>query len=66
MQIIKNKIIIEGPKVHEGGYRVFLLNRGLTSGLTGFSAFNHGTHDTIQQREICIEGGTLFKTLLQV
>lgn len=58
MQIIKNKIIIEGPKVHEGWYRVFLLNRALTSGLTGFSVFNYGTHDTIQQIETCIEGET--------
>lgn len=58
MQVIKNKIIIEGPKVHEGWYRVFLLNRALTSGLTGFSVFNYGTHDTIQQIETCIEGET--------
>ena len=56
MSPIKNKIIIEGPKVHEVGYRVFLLNRALTFGLTGFSAFNHTNPDNIQQIEICIEG----------
>jgi acylphosphatase len=56
MPTIKNKIIINGLKVHDVGYRVFLLNRALTSGLTGFSAFNHTTSDNVQQIEICIEG----------
>ena len=58
MQVIKNKIIIQGPKVHEVGYRVFLLNRALTSGLTGFSAYNHTSSENLQQIEICIEGET--------
>ncbi|NLL09628.1 MAG: acylphosphatase [Methanomicrobiales archaeon] len=40
------------------GYRVFLLNRALQSGLIGFSAFNHTLPDNIQQIEICIEGDT--------
>ncbi|HOJ97390.1 MAG TPA: acylphosphatase [Methanospirillum sp.] len=56
MTTIKNKIIIEGPKVHDVGYRVFLLNRALQSGLIGFSAFNHTLPDNMQQIEICIEG----------
>ncbi|MDX8551895.1 acylphosphatase [Methanospirillum purgamenti] len=56
MPTIKNKIIINGLKVHDVGYRVFLLNRALTSGLTGFSAFNHTTPDKVQQIEIGIEG----------
>jgi Hydrogenase maturation factor len=56
MPTIKNKIIINGLKVHDVGYRVFLLNRALTSGVTGFSAFNHTTTDNVQQIEICIEG----------
>jgi acylphosphatase len=58
MTTIKNKIIIQGPKVHDVGYRVFLLNRALQSGLIGFSAFNHTLPDNIQQIEICIEGDT--------
>ena len=58
MTTIKNKIIIQGPKVHEVGYRVFLLNRALQSGLIGFSAFNHTLPENIQQIEICIEGDT--------
>ncbi|NLV26897.1 MAG: acylphosphatase [Methanomicrobiales archaeon] len=58
MQVIKNKIIIQGPKVHEVGYRIFLLNRALTSGLTGFSAYNHTSPENIQQIEIYIEGET--------
>ena len=56
MTTIKNKIIIQGPKVHDVGYRVFLLNRALQSGLIGFSAFNHSLPDNVQQIEICIEG----------
>ena len=56
MTTIKNKIIIQGPKVHDVGYRVFLLNRALQSGLIGFSAFNQTLPDNIQQIEICIEG----------
>jgi Hydrogenase maturation factor len=58
MTTIKNKIIIQGPKVHDVGYRVFLLNRALQSGLIGFSAFNQTLPDNIQQIEICIEGDT--------
>ena len=58
MTTIKNKIIIQGPKVHDVGYRVFLLNRALQSGLIGFSAFNHTLPENIQQIEICIEGDT--------
>lgn len=58
MTTIKNKIIIQGPKVYDVGYRVFLLNRALQSGLIGFSAFNHTLPDNIQQIEICIEGDT--------
>ncbi len=56
MNTIKNKIIIQGPKVHDVGYRVFLLKRALQSGLTGFSAFNQISPDNGQQVEICIEG----------
>ena len=58
MTTIKNKIIIQGPKVHDVGYRVFLLNRALQSGLIGFSAFNHTLPENLQQIEICIEGDT--------
>lgn len=58
MQVIKNKIIIQGPKVHEVGYRIFLLNRALTSGLTGFSAYNQTSPENLQQIEIYIEGET--------
>ena len=58
MTTIKNKIIIQGPKVHDVGYRVFLLNRALQSGLIGFSAFNYTLPEKIQQIEICIEGDT--------
>jgi acylphosphatase len=53
---MKRKIIISGSKVHEVGYRVFLLNRALFSGLDGFSASNESLPDGIEQVVIFIEG----------
>jgi acylphosphatase len=56
MNDIKKRIIIQGQKVHDVGYRVFLLNLALKNGLEGFSAFNQISPDKIQQIEISIMG----------
>lgn len=52
----KKKIVIRGSKVHEVGYRVFLLNRALMAGLSGFSASNQISPENTQIINVCIEG----------
>jgi acylphosphatase len=52
----KKKIVIRGSKVHDTGYRVFLLNCALKAGLSGFSASNQISPENTQLINVCIEG----------
>ncbi|PKL60701.1 MAG: hypothetical protein CVV33_01340 [Methanomicrobiales archaeon HGW-Methanomicrobiales-4] len=53
---MKLRVIIEGPKVHNIGYRVFLLNRALFNGIEKISASNESGDDGLQKVIILIEG----------
>ena len=47
---MKLKIIIAGPKVHDVGYRVFLLKHAMNTALPGLSTYNwdeSGQHQVI-------------------
>jgi acylphosphatase len=52
---MKLKIVIHGPKVHNVGYRYFLLNQADNLGLKGFSARNMKANG-LQVVQIFVEG----------
>jgi acylphosphatase len=64
---MKIRVVISGSRVHDVGYRVFLLNKALSEGLDGFSATNSYGVDSIQQVVVLGEGSDeLVNNFLQI
>lgn len=55
---MKQKIEIIGPKVHNVGYRYFLMNQAMLLGVEGFSALNQLGKDGRQRVWVIVEGAT--------
>lgn len=53
---MKIQVLISGSRVHDVGYRIFLLNNAMILGLEGFMAVNTKTTDNKQQIIVSIEG----------
>ncbi|MGV8089070.1 MAG: acylphosphatase [Methanothrix sp.] len=53
---MKRKIEIIGPKVHEVGYRYFLMNQAMLMGVNGFAAQNQLGKNGQQEVWVVIEG----------
>lgn len=53
---MKLKIVITGPKVHDVGYRVFLLKHAMNLAVPGLSVYNWTTEDGKQQVIALAEG----------
>ena len=52
---MKRKIEIIGPKVHEVGYRHFLMNQAMLIGVNGFAALNQLSKNGEQELLVIIE-----------
>jgi acylphosphatase len=55
MELEKLRIIITGPKVHEVGYRYWLMNQAIGQGIEGFNAYNEVDVNEQQKVVILIE-----------
>jgi acylphosphatase len=55
MEQEKLRIIITGPKVHEVGYRYWLMNQAMALGIEGFNATNVIDADKHQKVVVMLE-----------
>lgn len=55
---MKQKIEIIGPKVHNVGYRYFLMNQAMLLGVDGFTALNQMGKNGLQKVWVIVEGPT--------
>ena len=53
---MKQKIEIIGHKVHDVGYRYFLMNQALLQGIDGFTALNQIEKNGLQKVWVIVEG----------